>query len=149
MPNYPAKFQINPIYGFWEKLDESFRTDGRTYVRTCVKLNAPDESSRGHKNNDDNGKLGSDRSENRLGRMGHHIRSCYKISTHSHERFPRKAWRKYWYLRTAKQEVGVRQVRNLLRIYSTSYQTTLPSVKSFPFTVSEKSLTKVRTDGHE
>ena len=36
MPNYPAKFQINPIYGFWEKLDESFffRTDGRTYGRT-------------------------------------------------------------------------------------------------------------------
>ena len=30
MPNCPAKFQINPIYGFWEKLDESFRTDVRT-----------------------------------------------------------------------------------------------------------------------
>ena len=27
MPNYPAKFQINPMYGFWEKLDESFRKD--------------------------------------------------------------------------------------------------------------------------
>ena len=50
MPNYPAKFQINPIYGFWEKLDESFRTDVCTDGRTWVKHNAPDESSRGHKN---------------------------------------------------------------------------------------------------
>ena len=45
------------------------------------------------------------------------------------------------------QEVGVQQVPNLLRTYSTSYQTTLQSFKSFAFTVPEKSLMKVHTDG--
>ena len=33
------------------------------------------------------------------------------------------------------------------RTYETSYQTTLPSFKSFAFTIPEKSLTKVGTDG--
>ena len=93
-----------------------------------------------------NRKLGSDGSKNLLGRMGHHIRSSYQISTHSHERFLIKAWRKCWYLFTAKQEVGVQQVLNLLWTFNTSYQTNLPSFESFPCTVSKKSLTKVRTD---
>ena len=43
----------------------------------------------------DNRKLGSDRSENRLGRMGHHIKQPYQVSSHSLLRFLRKTWRKF------------------------------------------------------
>ena len=59
-----------------------------------------------------------------LWRMGYHIKSSYQTSTHSHERLLIKAWGKCSYIRSAKQEVGVRVVRNSLRTYSTSYQIT-------------------------
>ena len=44
---------------------------------------------------DDNRKLGSYRSENRLGRMGYHIKVSYQVSSHSLIRFLRKAWWKF------------------------------------------------------
>ena len=69
---YPTKFQVIPIYGFWEKLDGNFKT----YVPP-------------------NRKLGPDRSESRLGRTVHHIQLPYQVSSHSHLRFLRKGRRKF------------------------------------------------------
>ena len=51
VPKLHTKFQIIPISGCWEMCDGNyFGADVQTYIRTSVKLNAPDAYWRGHNN---------------------------------------------------------------------------------------------------